>query len=139
MTQDLTLMTSLTKKMDWDEQRQKVIAQNIANADTPHYMAQDLTPLNFKELLGSSASKLPMTASSGLTTTNPKHITVGNTSGSGGNATEKNQKNPYETSPSGNAVILEEQTLKLSQNVADHEFMTNLYQRQVQFLKESTK
>ena len=32
--QDLTLMSAMLRKMDWHEERQKIIAQNIANADS---------------------------------------------------------------------------------------------------------
>jgi flagellar basal-body rod protein FlgB len=138
MSQDLVIMKALTEKMDWHEQRQKTIAQNIANADTPNYTPQDLTPLNFKEILSSSASKLPLTGA-GLATTDPKHISSQGGSSVSATVKEKSEKKPYETSPSGNSVVLEEQMIKMNQNVADHEFMLNLYQKQVQMLKASAK
>jgi flagellar basal-body rod protein FlgB len=137
-TQDLVLMKAMTEKMDWQEKRQKVLAQNIANADTPNYQPQDLNPINFKDMLGSTASKLPLSAP-GLATTNSKHISLGGTSGNVVNTKEKAQKNPYETSPSGNAVVLEEQLLKMNENMTDHQFITNLYQKQVEMMKQSTK
>lgn len=56
-TENLTLMTGLLKKIDWLEERQKVLAQNIANADTPNYQAQDVAPLDFKELVDISERK----------------------------------------------------------------------------------
>ena len=137
MTTDLTLMQAAIKKMHWNEARQKVLAQNIANADTPGYQPEDIKPLDFKNLLGHSASSLPMSANVQLATTDPKHL--GGSSGSSGVPAAKKQKNPYETSPSGNAVVLEEQLLKMNENYADHHMTTTIYQKNMDMLKESLK
>jgi flagellar basal-body rod protein FlgB len=136
--QDLTLVKAIMQKMEWQEQRQKVLSQNIANADTPHYQPQDIKPIDFKDLLTSSTSKISLSAP-GLATTNVQHIALGGSSASTPNAKAKNQKDTYETSPSGNAVVLEEQLLKLNENATDHQFISNLYAKQMQLLKESTK
>ncbi len=111
-TQKLTLMQAAVQKMQWHEERQKVLAQNIANADTPGFKPQDLTPLDFKAMLESTSSKRALSA---------------------------NQKNPYETSPSGNAVILEEQLLKMNQNYTDHRLTTTIYQKNIDMLKNSIR
>ncbi|NCN71468.1 MAG: flagellar basal body rod protein FlgB [Rhodoferax sp.] len=63
-------------------ERQRIIASNIANADTPGYVARDL---NFKEALsqltGVSGGELPKlkmqtSAGNGTTATNPKHLAL---------------------------------------------------------------
>lgn len=136
--QDLSLMTAMIEKMRWQEQRQKVLAQNIANADTPGYQPQDIKPIDFKSLLGSSASKLPL-GSTGLATTNANHLTSGGASAKAANAKVQHAKETYETSPVGNAVVLEEQLLKMNENMTDHQFISNLYQKNMQMLKDSTK
>lgn len=136
-TQDLTLMKAAIEKMHWHEARQKVLSTNISNADTPGYQPQDIAPMDFKELLGSSASSLPMNASQ-LATTDPKHLNLNGTQ-AGSKITAKNEKNPYEASPSGNAVILEEQLLKLNQNVTDHRLTSTIYQKNIDMLKASQK
>lgn len=117
-TQNLSLMQIAVEKMKWHEERQKVLAQNIANADTPGYKPQDIAPLDFKRLLESSSSKMSLSA---------------------GQATAKNQKNPYEISPSGNAVILEEQLLKMNQNYTDHRLTTTIYQKNIDMLKNAIR
>lgn len=146
MTSNLTLLDGLMKKVDWLESRQKVIAQNIQNADTPGYEAQDLNEPSFKDLLGSSASKLSLSAAGatnisapGLETTDPKHMTLGGGSAGKANTKAKNEKDPYEISPSGNSVVLEEQLLKMDKIYADHRMMTNIYQKNIDMLKASTK
>ena len=63
-------------------ERQRIIASNIANADTPGYAARDI---NFKEALiqatgtgGSELSKVSLKASSSASpsTTNPRHMVL---------------------------------------------------------------
>ena len=121
-TQDLTLMSAMLRKMDWLEERQKVIAQNIANADTPGYRPQDVKPIDFKELLGGSASKLSLSVgsadagSSPLAMTQPDHIAADTLGGDKQEVPTSAQKHPYEVAPAGNAVILEEQLLKMNEN-----------------------
>ena len=38
----IPVLKMITTQMDWLNQRQKVLSQNIANADTPDYVAHDL-------------------------------------------------------------------------------------------------
>jgi len=141
-TQDLTLMQAAIDKMHWHEARQKVIAKNIANADTAGYQPQDIQPMDFKNLLESSSSKHALGAASGgttLATTNAKHLTVGGGVAGTTPSKAKNEKSPYETSPTGNAVILEEQLLRMNQNFTDHRLTTTIYQKSFDMLKASIK
>ena len=138
MTQDLTLMQAAIQKMHWHEARQKVLSQNIANADTPGFKPQDIEPLDFKNMLESSSSKISLSAGQ-LTTTNPRHLGLNGASSSSAATPAKNQKNPYETSPSGNAVVLEEQLLLMNQNYTDHRLTTTIYQKNADMLKEALK
>ena len=71
-----------TKALVLRAERQRTIASNIANADTPGYVARDI---NFKEALtqatgmgGSELSKINPQASSGASpgATNPKHMAL---------------------------------------------------------------
>lgn len=144
-TQDLTLLSAMLKKMDWLEERQKIIAQNISNADTPGYKPLDLKPIGFKELLGSSSSKLSLAlgagpsvpAMDGVTTTAKPHI--GAEADANKDHDAARQKHPYETAPAGNSVVLEEQLLKMNENYTDHSFVSNLYQRNINLIKSALK
>lgn len=138
MAEELTLMTALMRKVDWTDQNHKVIAGNIAHADTPNRAAQKLEAVDFSDLLKNSASPLPM-RNSGMTATNPAHITSGSDSASHTKAKTKNSKTTYEVSPAGNSIVLEEQVMMLGQNMAEREMALNIYKKQADFLKESTK
>ena len=60
---NLGLFQVVKKRLNWLGQRQEVLAQNIANADTPNYRSSDLKPYNFKELLRREDAQLNMVAS----------------------------------------------------------------------------
>lgn len=146
--QDLTLMSAMLTKMNWMEERQKVLAQNIANADTPGYQPNDVKPLDFKNLLkgstsavslGASAPSVASVAASDLAVTDAKHILGGSSAETAGKSATSPEKSPYEVSPAGNAVILEEQLIKLNQNVTDYQFTSNLYQKNMDMIKASLK
>src|SRR5487761_1715476 len=52
------LFAALSKRMAWLTERQTVLAQNVANADTPGYVAQDLPEPDFRKYLARSTAKV---------------------------------------------------------------------------------
>lgn len=131
-TESISLFKALGAKMDYLGQRQRVISQNIAHADTPGYRPQDLTPVDFgaflKNMDGAKSQNVR------LETTSPQHMLPG---GVAGDAKEKKQKETYEVAPAGNAVIMEEQLMNSGQNVMDYNLMTSLYQKHVRMIQIS--
>jgi flagellar basal-body rod protein FlgB len=128
-TQDIGLFKALAAKMDYLNQRQKVIAQNIANANTPGYKPNDLSPVDFGAVLAQTTGDATVRP----VTTNPMHMTPG------GNALADpkvvQNKKPYEVTPTGNAVIMEEQMVASSETMTDYNLMTNLYLKNVNMIK----
>ena len=116
----------MTKKMDWLTQRQEVLAQNVANVDTPKFKPDDLTPFTFRSALEGSGRLEPAV-------TSPSHQRLARAN-DGPGAVRKDKK-PYETKPDGNAVVVEEQMLKLSQTNQDFSMVTNLYKKNVALFK----
>jgi flagellar basal-body rod protein FlgB len=143
--QDLTLMSAMLKKMDWHEERQKIIAQNIANADSVGYRPMDMKPLDFKQILGGSTSSLSMSVAGSnggamsMAATNSTHFGAENMAGSGQKLPSVKQKDVYEVAPAGNAVVLEDQLLRMNENYTDHAFVSNLYQKNLAMLKMALK
>lgn len=110
--------------MDYLAQRQAIISQNIANADTPGYRPQDLAEADFGAILGESSS-----SGVGLARTRPGHIAPG-TGGRAGFEVE-DDRSVWEVAPSGNAVVMEEQLIAASKTLTDYALATSLYQKQV--------
>lgn len=129
--QDIGLFQGIGAKMDFLNQRQGVIAQNIANSDTPGYRPKDLKDVNFSEFLG-AASPNKGVPNVTLAKTTGTHLGTGQDEL---NAKSKNQRDTYEVAPAGNAVIMEEQLLKSGRTVSDYNLMASIYQKQVSMIK----
>lgn len=127
-TQNLSLFKALDAKMDYLNQRQRLISQNVANADTPSYKPLDLKPVDFGRMLERVTKGNSVTVGS----TNPGHMPK---VGEAASRDVRKQKETYEVAPAGNAVIIEEQLIKSSGNVADYNLMTNLYQKNLGMLQ----
>ncbi len=132
--QDIGLFQALAAKMDYLNQRQGVIAQNIANSDTPNYKPKDLTPVDFSSVLNQTrtTNAAKPASSVSMNITNKRHI--GLTSGTI-DAKTRAQKDTYEVAPSGNAVVIEEQLINSSKNMMDYSLMLNIYQKHIGMIK----
>lgn len=115
--------------MGWLSRRQEVLAQNIANSDTPNYKASDLQPFDFQDMV----KRQQMQNGRGLNTTSPMHF-AGTRSQTSPFA-EVQDTAPYETAPNGNAVVLEEQLAKLGEVQLQHRLTTELYRKHIGMIK----
>lgn len=116
----INLIGSLKSRMHWHQARQKLLAENVANADTPKFKPHDLKP-----------PALPGAETFTLATTSPKHVggANGKTSFNGIN------QRKFETTPNGNSVNLEDEMLKVAQNQSDYQLATSLYSKSFNLLK----
>ena len=121
---DLPILSMLRTRMQWHQERQRVLAENVANAETPRYRARDLAPPNFEHALQQSASLT-------LVRTDPGHL--GGSAG-GTQFTESGEPH-YEVRPRGNAVSHEDEMLKLAGNQMDYDAVTSLYTHSLALIK----
>jgi flagellar basal-body rod protein FlgB len=117
----LGLFEVFAKRLDWLSQRQNVIAQNIAQSDTPGYVPRDLAPDAFVRELRNTGVAMRTAKTEG------SHIPGTLENGKGTPARESRKQ--YEAAPSGNAVVVEEQLVKMAQTQMDHATVTNLYSK----------
>jgi flagellar basal-body rod protein FlgB len=95
------------RRLHWLDRRQSVLAQNVANADTPGFRPHDLTPFQ-RELAG--ATRLAMAR------TTPAH-------GIGSVAAALNaraERNAAEVTPDGNAVSLDREAMRIAETDTAH-------------------
>ena len=132
---NLPMFALIRQRMNWLNQRQEVIAQNVANANTPDYPSQDLKPSNFKDVINKSRSN-----SSGVTlaVTRSNHI-EGSGSKNASSFKVSDVRRPYETAPDGNQVVLEEQMIKMNETVTNHNLITQIYKKQLSMFRIVTK
>jgi flagellar basal-body rod protein FlgB len=122
----LKLFQRISERMSWLGARQQVLSQNIANADTPDYVPHDLKALSFQDHLVKSNPVVQER-------TNPLHMT--GTASPVDPVDDEKQRNPYESAPVGNSVVLEEQMTRMADAQANYQLMTNLYRKHVDLLK----
>jgi flagellar basal-body rod protein FlgB len=123
---DLPLLSMLRERMTWLNQRQDLLSQNVANADTPRYVARDLKPLEFDQMMGVAN---PGTA---MMTTNARHIAI---SPSRTGKFEDHETPDQEFSPNGNAVSLEVEMVKVSDTQAQFQAAANIYAKAMTLMK----
>lgn len=122
---DTPILSMLRTRMHWHQERQKVLAQNVANADTPNYKARDLVAPDFQRALGRQAALT-------LARTDAAHIGGGE---SGGSRFRVERGAAYESRPTGNAVNLEDEMIKVAANQMDYQAAISLYGRSLGLLK----
>ena len=126
---DLPVWQALKGKLRFHETRQKVLAENVANAETPGYRARDIKAPDFFRMAVEGEGN------DGVSTvlTNPMHIAGPLIDNSAPFRPEK--VGGYEVTPDGNAVSLEDQMMKVTGNQMDFQTVTSLYQRSIGLLK----
>jgi flagellar basal-body rod protein FlgB len=127
---DIPILSMLRTRLDWAQARQRVLAENVANSDTPKFHARDLAPLKFDEstLAASGAGLSP----GSLARTENGHIEgVGLSQSPFRNGSTRT----FEVRPAGNAVNLEEEMMKVAANQMDFQAATELYTRSLNLIK----
>jgi len=123
----MTLFDMARQKMSWLGQRQAVLAQNIANSDTPGYRTKELEAIDFRREL-SRLEPVRMAATSGShlsgTVVPPEHRVQ----------TER-LRDVFEVNPDGNSVVMEEQLMKVSDTQVQYQLATNLYHKNLKMFR----
>jgi flagellar basal-body rod protein FlgB len=121
----IPIFSMLRTRMLWHQERQRVLAENVANADTPKFRPRDLAPPQFDPAR-------PQAAALTLATTSPGHIA---SSGEGASAFQFERRGQFELQPSGNAVSLEDEMMKVAANQMDFQAASALYARGLGLIK----
>ena len=109
-------------------QRQKLIAQNVANADTPGFTPRDLAPLEPAAMATGGAQPLA------LARTDAAHLGL-DAAAAEDTPAETEKARSFETKPAGNGVVLAEELEKMAHTDLDYQLTTNLYRRYVGLLR----
>ena len=119
------LFSLISGRMSWLSQRQSVLAANVANADTPNYVARDMRTPDFRSMVAAQDS------GSGLAATNVRHFAI---NAGGGNFRQETAKGEG-GQPSGNVVSVEQEMIKLSDTQIQYQTAANLYQKTVNMFR----
>ncbi|MFC3070755.1 flagellar basal body rod protein FlgB [Phenylobacterium soli] len=135
---DIPLFSMLRGRLSYLSDRQKVIAENVANADTPGYAPRDLKPFSFQaQMQAQGASQgLGMTAAGGgssMAVTSPGHMLPPHAHKAG--AAKPVPTKDSETTLDGNSVVLEEEMLKMGQARMDYDAAIGFYQKSLNLIR----
>jgi flagellar basal-body rod protein FlgB len=140
---DISLFAMLKNRMGYLSERQKVIAQNVANADTPDYQPHDLKPFTFQGSMEAQATgqayrggpvaqptqgvQMMATSAAHMAPSKPASLWRAPTSADS------------ETTLDGNGVTLEDQMLKMTDARMNYDAAVSFYQKSMALLKTSTR
>lgn len=116
------LFAALAGRLKFLSARASVIAENIANADTPEYAARDLAAPDFRTL-ASAAS---------LRVSDPRHIAAAPGHRGQGRVVAAPDA---EASINGNRVSVETQTMKLAETRQDYQLASTIYRKSLELIR----
>ena len=127
---DLPLLSQIKGRLSWLDERQRVIAQNVANADTPGYVGRDLNqPADFAAAMRAGGGGVQMTRTSAM------HIAPAGQQTRFDTVTAPDS----ETTLDGNAVVVEEQMLKMAESRMAYDAAIGFYQKSMQMLRMAAR
>ena len=126
---DIPVLSALRTKMQWHQERQRVLSENVANSDTPNFKPRDLIEPKFDVTGASAGSSMGALA---MMRTSASHIAPAD---GGAQTFDENKRTGFETRPTGNAVSLEDEMMKVSANQMDYAAVTSLYSKSLHLLK----
>ena len=124
---DLPVLSALRTKMQWHQERQRVLSENVSNSDTPRFRPRDLVEPKFDKAGAVTGSMGPLV----MARTSASHMGPSGAQSS----FDQNKNAGFETRPAGNAVNLEEEMLKSAANQMDYAAATSLYSKSLRLLK----
>ena len=129
----IPLFAMLRGRLGYLSERQQLIAQNVANADTPGYLPKDLKPFSFQAQM--QTLRQPDGASATPEMTQPGHMSL-----APGGSTSRSKSRPAtardsETRLDGNAVVLEEEMMKMSDARMNYDAAISFYQKSLGLLQ----
>lgn len=133
---DIPLFSMLRGRLGYLSQRQKLIAENVANADTPGFSPKDLKPYSFQQQMQAAGGAGMMKMSQ------PGHMqpkSVASSGARGAPAFKSVKANDSETTLDGNSVVLEEEMMKMSDARMNYDAAIGFYQKSLNLLRLAAK
>ncbi|EGF91169.1 flagellar basal-body rod protein FlgB [Asticcacaulis biprosthecium C19] len=129
---DIPLMGALKSRMGWHSDRQKVVAENVANASTPGFKPHDLSPQDFEKMVRGETPQ----GNLGLTMTNTQHMAPATPFSPGAKVVLSPDS---ETTMDGNAVVLEEQMLRMAESRMQFQAAVGFYEKSMAMMRMAVK
>ena len=139
---DIPLFGMLKSRLGYLADRQKVVAQNVANSDSPGYVPRDLKPFSFQASLMSQGSgqvyrggRVAPTGGVQMMATSAAHQSPSHAPSAWRATTGADS----ETTLDGNAVSLEDQMLKMADARMNYDAAVGFYQKSMTLLRTAAR
>ncbi len=132
--QNAPVLGLLRETLSYLSQRQKVLADNVANANTPGYVPRDIGDTAFERALSRRASS---SAAPAMTVTSTGHIPA--PAGRGRLGLRAESAPDSEVMINGNAVVLEDQMTKVVDTQMRYETVVGLYQKSLSLIRAAAR
>ena len=128
---NIPLFDAIRGRLGWLEERQRVIAQNVANADTPGFSARDLrAPDDFAHAMMQQSQGV------GMMRTSTAHMAIQPQRA----VNYASMTSPdSETTLDGNSVVVEEQMLRMAESRMAHDAAIGFYQKSLNMLRMAAR
>lgn len=130
---DIPVLGILRQALGYHSDRQRVLAQNVANANTPGYVPDDISQTEFERALSGAQRTSRVT----LQATEAGHIQGRVQAGSGNWRASASPDS--ETTINGNSVVLEEQMVRAGENRMRFETALGLYQKSLSLIRMAAR
>jgi flagellar basal-body rod protein FlgB len=135
---EIPLFAMLRSRLGYLSERQKVVAQNVANADTPRYTAEDLKPYSFDARVqmakAGQAGGVPAMAA-----TQAGHMAPRSQPRGLGSQWKTTRAPDSETTLNGNSVVLEEEMIKMGDARLQYDAAISFYQKSLNMIRLAAK
>lgn len=136
---DISLLGLLRQDLQYSSDRQRVIANNVAHANTPGYTPQDISPDEFQRAVEANMrGRRTATGGLSMSTSSANHIS-GRPDASAGRSWQAADAPDSETTVNGNSVVLEEQMVRASETRMRYESALSLYQKSIGLLRTAVR
>ena len=130
---DIPLFAMLRSRLGYLSERQQLIAQNVANSDTPGYASRDLKPFTFDAKMQAQAGV------SMQSVTQPGHMTPPSARRGSGGAFKSTKADITETTLNGNSVSLEDEMMRMTEARMSYDAAVGFYQKSLDLLRMAAR
>ena len=134
---EIPIFAMLRGRLGYLSERQKVLAQNVANANTPNYISKDLKPFTFEAHVRSQGAAQARSVS----VTQPGHIPLASDAARTrlGGAYKAEKAPGPEVTLNGNSVVLEEEMIKITDARMNYDAAIGFYQKSLNMLRLASR
>lgn len=130
---DIPLFAMLKSRLGYLSERQRVIAENVANANTPGYAPHDLKPFSFQAQVQAAVGGFAPAGT--MAVTQPGHMQAPGAK----RGVKPVKAADSEVTLDGNGVVLEDEMVKLTQARMDYDAAIGFYQQSMSMLKMAVR